>query len=113
MRETPIFLSRGLDQLQAKYFPDVSEPIPFHYMLGRILRDQGEDQRGLIVIAESSYRDNFELLAKKIATEGHRWGDINNLADIPYFAPAKSTRLLQLADFVANAVFVRYESGGS
>tara|TARA_B100000315_G_scaffold96973_1_gene89159 strand:+ start:891 stop:1664 length:774 start_codon:yes stop_codon:yes gene_type:complete len=83
----------------------------FDYMLGRILRDRGEDQRGLIVVAESSYRENLELLARRIATQGHRWGDIHNLADIPYFAPAKSTRLLQLADFVSNAVFGRYESG--
>ena len=65
------------------------------------------------MVAESSYRENFELLAKRIATQGHRWGDIHNLADIPYFAPAKNTRLLQLADFVANAVFGRYESGYS
>ena len=36
---------------------------------------------------------------------------IHNLADIPYFAPAEHTRLLQLADFVANAGFGRYESG--
>jgi hypothetical protein len=33
------------------------------------------------------------------------------MADIPYFAPASNTRLLQAADFVANAVFGRYESG--
>ena len=83
----------------------------FDLFLRRILRDRGEDQRGLIVVAESSYRENLELLAQRIATEGHRWGDIHNLADIPYFAPAKSTRLLQLADFVSNAVYARYESG--
>lgn len=46
----------------------------FDYMLARILRDRGEDQRGLIVIAESAYRENLELLANKIAIEGHRWG---------------------------------------
>ena len=85
----------------------------FDRMLARVLRDTGEPQRGLIVVAESSYRENLELLAKKIAAEGHRWGETHNLADIPYFASSKSTRLLQLADFVANAVFGRYESGYS
>ena len=85
----------------------------FDRMLGRILRDNDENQRGLIVVAESSYRENLELLANKIATEGHRWGNIHNLADIPYFVPAKSTRLLQLADFVSNAVYSKYESGHS
>lgn len=83
----------------------------FDYMLDRVHRDRQEDQRGLIVVAESSYRENLELLARKIVQEGHRWGGIHRLADIPYFAPAKSTRLLQLADFVSNAIFGRYESG--
>ena len=82
----------------------------FDRMLAHVLRDRGEPQRGLIVVAESSYRENLELLAQRIASQGHRWGETHNLADIPYFAPA-STRLLQLADFVANAVFGRYESG--
>ena len=83
----------------------------FDRMLARQLRDRGEAQRGLIVVAESSYKENIELLAQRIATQGHRWGETHNLADIPYFAPSKSTRLLQLADFVSNAVFGRYESG--
>ena len=83
----------------------------FDLMLSNILKDSGDPQRGLIIIAESSYRENIELLAERIATQGHRWGETYNLADIPYFAPARSTRLLQLADFVANAVFGRYEHG--
>ena len=85
----------------------------FDRMLARILRDQGEPQRGLIVIAESSYRENLEVLARRIWAQGHRWGETHNLADIPYFAPAKNTRLLQLVDFVANAVYGNYESGYS
>ncbi len=85
--------------------------IRFDRMLARIHRERDEQQRGLIVVAESSYRENLEILARRIAEEGHRWGDIHNLADIPYFAPANNTRLLQLADFVSNAVFGRYESG--
>ena len=85
----------------------------FDRLLGRILRDTDEKQRGLIVVAESSYRENLELLANRIAAEGHRWGSIHNLADISYFVPAKSTRLLQLADFVSNAIYSKYESGHS
>lgn len=83
----------------------------FDKMVFRVSREREENHRGLIVVAESSYRNNLELLAGKIAREGHRWGETHNLADIPYFAPAKNTRLLQLADFVANAVYGRYESG--
>ena len=83
----------------------------FDRMLARGLRDSGEPQRGLVILAESSYRENLERLARKIWSQGHRWGETHNQADVPYFAPAQRTRLLQLADFVSNAVFGYYESG--
>ena len=83
----------------------------FDRMLANIHRDTGDPQRGLVVIAESSYRENLEILARRIWSQGHRWGELHNMADIPYFAPVKSTRLLQLVDFVSNAIYGRYESG--
>lgn len=83
----------------------------FDLMLGRVWKDRKERQRGLVVIAESSYRENLERLARKIWSQGHQWGATHNIADIPYFAPAKQTRLLQLADFVCNAVYGYYENG--
>ena len=82
----------------------------FDRMLGRVNRERGEDNRGLVVLAESSYRENLERLARTIWSEGHRWGRLRNMADIPYFAPARNTRLLQCADFVTNAIYSRYES---
>lgn len=81
----------------------------FDRMLRRF-HAQGNQQRGLIVVAESAYRENLALLAHQIAEQGHRWGETRNLADIPYFAKTESTRLLQYADFVSNALFRRYES---
>ena len=83
----------------------------FDRMLAREARDRGEPQRGLVILAESSYRENLERLARTIWSKGHRWGELYNQADIPYFAPAQRSRLLQLADFVSNAVFGNYESG--
>ena len=83
----------------------------FDLMVSRLSQERDEKQRGLIVVAESAYKNNLNVLAGKIAREGHRWGQTYNLADIPYFAPAKSTRLLQLADFVVNAVYGYYEFG--
>ena len=82
-------------------------------MLARVNRERDERNRGLVVLAESSYRENLEALARKIWSRGHRWGQMHNIADIPYFAPARNTRLLQLADFVTNAVYGRYEGGNS
>lgn len=81
----------------------------FDYMLGRVNRERDERNRGLVVLAESSYRENIETLAREIWAQGTRWGEMHNMADIPYFAPARNTRLLQAADFVVNAVFGRYE----
>lgn len=83
----------------------------FDKMLSREGRNRGEPQRGLIVLSQSSYRENLETLARKIWSQGHRWGEMHNMADVPFFAPAKSTRLLQLADFVSNAAFGRFETG--
>lgn len=82
----------------------------FDLMLKRFYQ-AGDQQRGIVVVAESSYRENLQALAKRIWTEGHRWGDTRNMADVPFFTHAKSSRLLQLADFVANAVYRRYEAG--
>ena len=82
----------------------------FDLMLNRLYQ-MGDQQRGIIVMAESSYRENIHRLAKRIWTEGHRWGEMRNIADVPFFAHARSTRLLQLADFAANAVYRRFEVG--
>ena len=44
-------------------------------------------------------------------TTGASFGRVKRLAEIPLFTDSKITRLLQLADFVAYAVYRRYESG--
>jgi Protein of unknown function (DUF3800) len=70
-----------------------------------------EEQRGLIVIAESSYRQQLEILGRNFRGGATRWREVHNLADVPFFVPAANNRLLQLADFIANAVYGRYNSG--
>jgi len=84
----------------------------FDLYLSRLNLSTGEsEQRGLIAVAESSYRRNLEVLGERFRGGSTRWGQIHNLADVPFFLPAKNTRLLQLADFCANAIFGRYNSG--
>lgn len=83
----------------------------FDRMLQRFFREDHDPQRGLMVLSDSSYRENLRTLAQQIWSQGHRWGAIYNMADVPYFAPARSSRLLQLADFVSNAVYGRFENG--
>lgn len=83
----------------------------FDHFLKRKFLETGERQRGLIIIAESEWRKRIEGLALRIGKEGTRWGELRNLAEIPLFTLARNSRLLQAADFVANAVWGRYERG--
>ena len=86
----------------------------FDRFMGRIngrASDEGrEQQRGLVVLAESSYEKTLAILAQRLWQQGTRWGGLHNLTDVPYFAPARDTRLLQYADFCANAIYGRYHS---
>jgi len=83
----------------------------FDTFLGRKYRDEHDPQRGLCIIAESQYRQRLEVLAQLIRREGTQWGATYNLAEVPLFTPAATSRLLQVADFCANAIWGRYESG--
>jgi hypothetical protein len=69
------------------------------------------EQRGVVVVAESTYRDNLEVLGQRFRGGGTRWGQVRTMAEVPFFLPARNTRLLQLADFCANALHGRYSSG--
>jgi len=71
----------------------------------------GEEQRGLVVLAQSGYQKTLALLARQFRESGTRWGQLHNVTDVPYFAPAQDTRMLQFADYVSNAVYGRYHSG--
>lgn len=76
-----------------------------------LVADGKEEQRGLVVLAQSSYDKTLSLLAGRLRERGTRWGSLHNVTDVPFFAPARDTRLLQFADFCANAVYGRYHAG--
>lgn len=42
--------------------------------------------------------------------EGHTWGKTSNYAEVPVFLDSKASRLIQLADLVAYAIFRKYEA---
>ena len=72
---------------------------------------ESNPQRGLIIVAESQFRQRIEALALTIQQEGTRWGEIWNLSELPLFTSAANSRMLQLADLCANAVHARYATG--
>ena len=70
---------------------------------------QGNKQRGLIIFDETRYERILQALLEGYRSTGTRFGKVHNFADVPFFADSKSTRLLQLADLVAYAVYRRYD----
>jgi len=84
----------------------------FDTLLKRRFSD-GDEQRGLIVFAESHYEQRAKVWVKGFRELGTQWGLLHSLCDIPYFAAAKESRLLQLADYVSHALFLLYEKNDS
>lgn len=73
------------------------------------LHAQGDTQRGLIIFDESRYEIMLQTLLAHYRETGTRFGKVKNFADVPFFTDSKSTRMLQLADLVAYAIYRRYE----
>ncbi len=81
----------------------------FDICLQRKYHQDDDPQRGLIVFSEGRFDARAKLWVRGFHQRGTSWGAINNLADIPYFAPMKESRLLQAADLIAHAVWLMYE----
>ena len=75
------------------------------------LHGEGDRQRGLIILDESAQETTLQTLAREFRIVGTRWGVIRNLADTPLFVDSRASRVVQLADHVAYAVFRRYNAG--
>lgn len=101
-----------LDESQDPYERALEEILSrFDHFIGRMYRERGERDRGLSVIADSSYRERLELFAHRLVTKGTRWGELRAIADIPFFTLSRNSRMLQMADLIANTVYGRYEKG--
>lgn len=75
------------------------------------LRGQGDRQRGILILDESTHETTLQRMAAEFRTLGTRWGVVRNLAETPLFVNSRVSRLVQLADHVAYAVFRRYNAG--
>lgn len=82
----------------------------FDLQLYRAYRS-GDSQRGLMILDRSSFETSVRDLARHFRQIGTRWGVIRNLTDAPLFLESHASRLIQLADHVAYAVFRRYNAG--
>lgn len=73
--------------------------------------EPAEKQRGLMIFDQSRHERTVQLLLREYRTSGASFGRVKHLAEVPLFTDSKLTRMLQLSDFVAYAVFRRYERG--
>ena len=83
----------------------------FDLYLNQIRAEQRTRQCGLIILDESSHETSLQELARQFRQLGTRWGVIRHIADTPMFIKSTASRIVQLADHVAYAVFRRYEAG--
>ena len=83
----------------------------FDLYLNRLYRERQQRNKGLIVIADSQDKKRLEAISRRFVAEGTRWNKIYNVLDIPLFTLSQNSRLLQIADLVANTVYGRYERG--
>ena len=80
--------------------------------LGR-LHKQDKTQRGLILFDKSATEKRIQTLARDFKYTGHTYGKHKNYATLPVFLDSQASRLIQLADLVAYAIFRHYEHGDS
>ena len=100
-----ISAARNPTQARRDVFEDVCEK--FNGFLVHQYR-RGNPVKGLLLIDENREAEYRELLSD-FRRGGTTHGYLGNVIDIPYFARCHQTRMLQLADFVANAIFRYYE----
>lgn len=80
----------------------------FDRYLGRLHKRQ-DTQRGLILFDKSSHEASLQKLAHNFRTLGHQWGVLRSLSEVPVFIDSRASRLIQLADLVAFALFRKWE----
>jgi len=95
-----------------------SDPVEFAFeqitsrydmFLKRLYKKHNDAQRGLILLDKSSTENRIQTLAREFKYEGHSWGRTKNYAEVPVFLDSRASRLIQLADLVAFALFRFHE----
>jgi hypothetical protein len=80
----------------------------FDQYLMRLHRKQ-DTQRGVIIFDKSNQESSIQKLASDYRRVGHTWGKLRNLAEVPLFLDSQISRLVQLADLIAYALFRNFE----
>lgn len=78
-------------------------------ILGEQRKLDDPKQRGLMIFDQTGQDKTLHALLRQYRTTGASFGRVKHLAEIPLFTDSRLTRMLQLADCVAYAVFRYYE----
>lgn len=84
----------------------------FDQMLSRLnrlpSRSRFPEERGLILFDKAANELTIQSVAREFKYEGHQWGRTRNYAEVPVFLDSESSRLIQLVDLVAYAVYQHF-----
>jgi len=81
-----------------------------HLTTLEVADEKREKQRGLMIFDQSRHEKTVQALMTQYRTTGASFGKVRHLAEVPLFTDSKITRMLQIADFIAYAIYRRYES---
>jgi hypothetical protein len=81
----------------------------FDLYLDRMYKKHDDKQRGIILFDKASTEKRIQTLARDFKVLGHKWGKSRNYAEVPVFLDSRASRLIQLADLVAYALFRFHE----
>ena len=79
----------------------------------RRLHHQGDSQRGIAVFDKSTTEKSIQNMARTFKHDGHSFGKLTNFAEVPLFLDSKASRMIQLADLVAFAIYRHYQAADS
>jgi hypothetical protein len=79
----------------------------------RLYQARADRQRGLIIFDKSSTEARIQSLARYFKDSGHLYGMTRSYAEVPVFLDSKASRLIQIADSVAFAIFRHIEHNDS
>lgn len=74
---------------------------------------QGTPERGIAIFDTSHTEKSIQNLARTFKHDGHSFGKLRNFAEVPLFLDSKASRMIQLADLVAFAIYRHFQSDDS
>lgn len=74
---------------------------------------QGKPERGIAIFDTSHTEKSIQNLARTFKNDGHSFGKVRNFAEVPLFLDSKASRMIQLVDLVAFAIFRHYQADDS